>query len=155
MDRGLKSTFQAQLEMLRKASLFSITSNISEMKNEIFVVSKKTSERVICHMPNHSNVSKTLRYLAWLSIDHVQATQEAKDIVKFLNTLERHLRLLAEQPLDSLKAFRSIQEALSPLMESLRLVWVLSSYYSQDDTMGKLLQEIGIQIGNFHQLFLT
>ena len=77
----------------------------------------------------------------------MQATEEAKDNVKFLNTLERHLRLLADPPADTLKAFRLIQEALLPLMESLRLVWVLSSYYSQDDTMGMLLQQIGTQIG--------
>lgn len=77
----------------------------------------------------------------------MQATEEAKDNVKFLNTLERHLRLLADPPADTLKAFRLIQEALLPLMEALRLVWVLSSYYSQDDTMGMLLQQIGTQIG--------
>ena len=86
------------------------------------------------------------------NFNKLQATEEAKENVKFLNTLERHLRLIAEPPSDSLKAFRSIQEALPPLMESLRLVWVLSSYFSQDDTMGKLLQQIGTQIGDL--LFL-
>lgn len=80
-------------------------------------------------------------------ISDCQATDEAKDNVKFLNTLERYLRLICQPPTEDLQAFHDIQEALPPLMEALRLVWVLSSYYSQDDHMGNLLQHIGAQLG--------
>ena len=85
--------------------------------------------------------------LLWLVKPDLQATEEAKDNVKFLHTLERHLRTVSEPPEADLEAFQSIQDTLLPLMESLRLIWVLSTYYSQDDTMGSLLQQIGSQIG--------
>ena len=77
----------------------------------------------------------------------LKAAEEARDNVKFLNTLERHLRLISQPPDHGLQAFEAVQNAILPLLESLRLVWVLSPYYSQDDTMGALLRQIGVQLG--------
>lgn len=39
-----------------------------------------------------------------------------------------------------------------PLMESLHLMWVLSPYYSQDETMGALLHQIGTRLGELYIL---
>lgn len=77
----------------------------------------------------------------------MQAEHESEDNVKFLSTLEQHLQLIAGPPADDVKAFRSVQEALKPLMEALRLIWMLSSYCSDDASMANLLQQIGDQIG--------
>lgn len=40
-----------------------------------------------------------------------------------------------------------MREVLLPLMESLRLVWVLSTHYSDDAKMASLLHRIAMQIG--------
>ena len=69
-------------------------------------------------------------------ISLLQLTDEARDNVKFLGTLEHHLQIIsgdstsvraaAESPAASLRA---IVDALNPLMSALRLVWVLSRHY--------------------------
>lgn len=78
----------------------------------------------------------------------VQATVEARDNVKFLGTLERHLQMIAaDAGSDAVRSLDAVRDALLPLMNSLRLIWVLSSHFSDDSVMGRLLQRIGAQIG--------
>lgn len=58
---------------------------------------------------------------------------EAKDNVKFLSTLERHFKNIASGNLTT------IMETIPSMMNSLRMVWVISRHYNKDDRMFPLL----------------
>ena len=65
---------------------------------------------------------------------------EAKDNVKFLATLERHFKNIQNG------SFSTIQDTMPPMFNALRMVWIISRYYSDDSRMGNLLERIGYQI---------
>ena len=67
---------------------------------------------------------------------------EAKDNVKFLATLERHFKCLANGTL------LQILDTLTPMMNALRTVWVISRHYSDDNKMGNLMEKIANQIAD-------
>jgi len=67
---------------------------------------------------------------------------EARDNVKFLSTLERHFKTISSGPLPA------IADCLLPLMSALRMVWIMSRYYGDDERMGALLARIGRDIGD-------
>jgi dynein heavy chain len=62
---------------------------------------------------------------------------EAKDNVKFLGTLERHFKNLAQGA-----NFSIVLDTLPNLMNSLRMVWVISRHYNTDDRMAPLMERI-------------
>ncbi|KAI7844971.1 hypothetical protein COHA_001338 [Chlorella ohadii] len=61
---------------------------------------------------------------------------EARDNARFLATLERHLRALEGGSL------QSVADALAPLLNALRMIWVISRHYSDDVHMSGLLERI-------------
>ncbi|KAF4659064.1 Dynein heavy chain 10, axonemal [Perkinsus olseni] len=65
---------------------------------------------------------------------------EAKDNVRFLMTLERHLKKLTNG------GMTEIAETLPNLLNALRMVWVVSRYYNTDERMEPLLTRIAEQI---------
>ncbi len=67
---------------------------------------------------------------------------EARDNVKFLTTLERHFKNIATGPLGG------ILDTLPPMMNALRMVWIISRHYSDDQRMGSLFQRIARDIGD-------
>ena len=67
---------------------------------------------------------------------------EAKDNVKFLATLERHFKCLANGTL------LQILDTLTPMTNALRTVWVISRHYSDDNKMGNLMEKIANQIAD-------
>ncbi|KAF4667709.1 Dynein heavy chain 10, axonemal [Perkinsus chesapeaki] len=67
---------------------------------------------------------------------------EAKDNVKFLMTLERHLKKLTNGGMSE------ITETLPNLLNALRMVWIVSRYYNTDERMEPLLTKIGEQLAN-------
>eukprot|EP00210_Caulerpa_lentillifera_P005286 g5050.t1 len=67
---------------------------------------------------------------------------EAKENVKFLSTLERHFKNLATGSLVSMR------ETLLPMMNALRMVWILSRHYNDDQRMGSLFKKIAEEIAN-------
>lgn len=67
---------------------------------------------------------------------------EAKDNVKFLTTLERHFKIIANGDLTA------ILETLSPMMNGLRMVWIISRHYSDDKRMASLLEDIANEIAD-------
>ena len=67
---------------------------------------------------------------------------EAKDNVKFLSTLERHLKMMGTAPLPD------ITESLPSLFNGLRMVWVLSRHYNTDERMSGLMQRIAEEISD-------
>ena len=65
---------------------------------------------------------------------------EAKDNVKFLSTLERHFRSVANvTPGQSLQP---IIDTLPSMMTAIRMVWTISRYYNTDEKMMRLLEKI-------------
>ncbi|KXZ49756.1 DHC2 protein [Gonium pectorale] len=67
---------------------------------------------------------------------------EARDNVKFLTTLERHFKNISTGPL------AGILDTLPPMMNALRMVWIISRHYSDDQRMGSLFQRIAREIGD-------
>ena len=67
---------------------------------------------------------------------------EAKDNVKFLTTLERHFKHIRDGPLVQ------ILDTLPSMMNALRMVWVISRHYKDDQRMEPLFQRIGWEIAN-------
>ncbi|MCO5597848.1 hypothetical protein L7F22_051932 [Adiantum nelumboides] len=67
---------------------------------------------------------------------------EAKDNVNFLTTLERHFKTIHKESMT--KAL----ETIPPMMNALRMVWIISRYYSDDSHMGGLMERISTQIAD-------
>lgn len=65
---------------------------------------------------------------------------QARDNVKFLTTLERHFRSISSGPLTG------ILDTLPLLMNALRMIWIISRYYSDDAHMGGLFARIGSEL---------
>ena len=66
---------------------------------------------------------------------------EAKDNVKFLGTLERHFKNLTQGA-----NFSIVLDTLPNLMNSLRMVWVISRHYNTDDRMVPLMERIAWEL---------
>jgi len=67
---------------------------------------------------------------------------ESRDNVKFLTTLERHFKNISSGPL------AGILDTLPPMISALRMVWIISRHYSDDQRMGNLFQRIAREIGD-------
>ena len=67
---------------------------------------------------------------------------EAKDNVKFLTTLERHFKNI------STGSMHAVLDTLPPMMNALRMVWIISRHYSDDTRMGNLFERIAGEIGD-------
>ncbi|KAJ3134855.1 Dynein heavy chain 10, axonemal [Physocladia obscura] len=67
---------------------------------------------------------------------------EAKDNVKFLSTLERHFKNIVTGSLGS------VQDSLPSLLNSIRMVWIISRHYNRDERMVPLMARIAWEIAN-------
>ena len=72
----------------------------------------------------------------------LQCTEEARDNLKFLATLERHFEVLGGGSLSAMA------DCLPALMGALRMGWIISHYYGDDEKMGLLFRRIANQIGD-------
>ncbi|PKU30569.1 hypothetical protein llap_19128 [Limosa lapponica baueri] len=66
---------------------------------------------------------------------------EALDNVKFLSTLERHLKTLTYGT-----GFNVVLDTIPPLMNTLRMVWIVSRHYNKDERMVPLMERIAWEI---------
>merc|ERR1711968_151890 len=67
---------------------------------------------------------------------------EAKDNVRFLTTLERHFRVVCTG------TFGQIQETMLPMMNAIRMVWIISRHFNTDDRMVPLMERIAHEIAS-------
>ncbi|CAD7947894.1 unnamed protein product [Amoebophrya sp. A25] len=67
---------------------------------------------------------------------------EAKDNVKFLTTLERHFKNLQTNPV------HQVVEVLPSLLNSIRMVWIISRYFNIDEYMEPLMKRVADQIAD-------
>lgn len=73
--------------------------------------------------------------------DLSKAFVEAKDNVKFLGTLERHFKNIAHGA-----SFQVVIDTLPTMMNSLRMVWVISRHYNTDERMVALMERIAWEL---------
>ena len=66
----------------------------------------------------------------------MQLYEDSRDNYKILRTLERHFGAIAGSPV------AGIPQMLLPMFNALRLVWAISTHYSDDTHMCALLQRI-------------
>ena len=66
---------------------------------------------------------------------------EAKDNVKFLGTLERHFKNLTQGA-----NFSIVLDTLPNMMNSLRMVWVISRHYNTDERMASLMERVAWEL---------
>ncbi len=66
---------------------------------------------------------------------------EAKDNVKFLGTLERHFKNITHGA-----SFQVVLDTLPTMMNSLRMVWVISRHYNTDERMVPLMERIAWEL---------
>ncbi|XP_026670097.1 dynein heavy chain 10, axonemal [Ceratina calcarata] len=65
----------------------------------------------------------------------------ARDNNRFLQTVTRHFKIMTESD-----NFKLINQSIMPLTEGLRMIWILSSYYSNEEKMMGLLERISWQL---------
>ena len=66
---------------------------------------------------------------------------EAKDNIKFLMTLERHFKIIAHGA-----SFAAVTDTIPAMMNSLRMVWVISRHYNTDERMVPLMERIAWEL---------
>jgi len=74
--------------------------------------------------------------------DLLKLYTEAKDNVKFLSTLERHFKNISSGNLSI------IQETIPSMLNSLRMVWIISRHYNKDARMFPLMMLIAKEIAD-------
>ena len=72
----------------------------------------------VCMVTNSAQQSHALRLPQ-------TAYRQARDNVKFLATLERHFKTISSGPLPA------VADCLLPLMNTLRMVWIMSRHYGE------------------------
>ncbi|BDA41784.1 probable Dynein-1-alpha heavy chain, flagellar inner arm I1 complex [Coccomyxa sp. Obi] len=97
---------------------------------------------IVLLLKNQSTDKNLLAFFHTQYSELVQMTEEAHDNYKFLRTVERHFRTIATG------AIHEIAGVLIPMFNALRLVWAISTYYSDDTRMGLLLQRIAHDIAD-------
>ena len=72
---------------------------------------------------------------------------EARENVRFLSTLERHFKNLQHT-----NDFGIIFDTIPSMMNSLRMVWIISRHYNKDERMVPLMELIAWQLAETFQL---
>ncbi|KAF1336483.1 Dynein heavy chain, partial [Globisporangium splendens] len=67
---------------------------------------------------------------------------EAKDNVKFLTTLERHFKNIANG------SFIAVADTLPSMTNAIRMVWIISRHYNTDERMVPLMERIAFEIAD-------
>ncbi|CAG5116361.1 unnamed protein product, partial [Candidula unifasciata] len=87
--------------------------------------------------------------------DLMKYATEAKDNVRFLSTLERHFRNIKFGV-----TFQSATETIPPMMNALRMIWIISRHYNTDELMVPLMERIAwelcervVRVIDVHSLF--
>lgn len=65
---------------------------------------------------------------------------EAKDNVKFLTTLERHFKNVSEG------SFAAILDTLPSMINAIKMVWIISRHFNNDERMVPLMERIAMKI---------
>nr|KAF7430111.1 hypothetical protein H0235_006509 [Vespula pensylvanica] len=66
---------------------------------------------------------------------------EARDNTKFLSTIKRHFELISYT-----EQYKQINDCIFSLINGLKMIWILSSYYSSEEKMISLFERISWQL---------
>ena len=100
--------------------------------------------RLICKVAKEAECNSYYNFQCTIEILMKQYA-ESKDNVKFLSTLERHFRTIELATPES-GTLSPIIETMHSMMMAIRMVWIISKYYSTEERMGCLLNKIAILI---------
>lgn len=81
--------------------------------------------------------SDTVPSMEFLQLEVSRLMAEARDVSRFLSTIERHLKTITYS-----HDFYEMTDAIPHIMEGLELVWMLSRHYNKDERMCRLLEMI-------------
>ncbi|GFO07643.1 dynein heavy chain 10, axonemal-like [Plakobranchus ocellatus] len=73
--------------------------------------------------------------------DLIKYAVEAHDNVRFLSTLERHFRNIKYGT-----TFQTVTESLAPMMNAMRMIWIISRHYNTDELMVPLMSRIAWEL---------
>ena len=65
---------------------------------------------------------------------------EAEDNAKFLSTLERNFQTISTEPLSE------ILKTIPGLVDSIRMIWIVSRYYNREERLAPLMERIAYQL---------
>jgi len=120
----------AELEFWRERSN-SLSTLCEQLTSKDSINMIKTFEMLnSSHFANFESELKELNKL-WV---------EAKENAKFLSTLERHFKIITQGTMNQ------IVEAINPLLNGIRMVWVISRHYNNDERMVPLMERIANEI---------
>jgi dynein heavy chain len=120
----------AELEFWRERSN-SLSTLCEQLTSKDSIKTIKTFEAInSSHFANFESELKELNKM-WV---------EAKENDKFLSTLERHFKIITQGTMFQ------IAEAINPLLNGIRMVWVISRHYNNDERMVPLMERIANEI---------
>ena len=114
--------------------------NCKEMKKTEQSLEDSIHSEMIEDAEQHSKAHQTLIKFRYLRENLAALCAQSKENVKFLTTLEGHFVTISQG------SFKRISRCLEPTLEALRLVWIISSHYSNDDRMGQLMGRIADEL---------
>ncbi|XP_066140827.1 dynein axonemal heavy chain 10 [Euwallacea fornicatus] len=93
----------------------------------------------LVHISELLSMTKSLVIDSFLNyqIDLKRYYTEARDNVKFLSTIKRHLMVISDS-----YDFRKVKDCIPDLIDGLHLIWVLSRYYNTDEVMVSFMERI-------------
>jgi len=103
---------------------------VTKIKNRVNIFHERSVSQIYTSVTEFENSMKDL----------TKINSEAKDNVKFLNTLERQFKNLTSDDLSQ------IEQTIPSLLNGLRLVFIISRHYKSDEKMSNLLGTIADEI---------
>jgi len=97
-------------------------------------------KRTIEDQEQHAKAHQVLTKFRYLRENLAVLCSLSKENVKFLTTLEGHFTTISNG------SFKRISNCLEPTLEALRLVWIISRHYSNDDRMAQLMGRIADEL---------
>jgi len=111
-----------------------------EMKKTEQSLEDSIQSAIIEDPEQRSKAHQTLNKFRYLRENLDALCAQSEENVKFLATLEGHFVTISRG------SFKRIANCLEPTLEALRLVWIISRYYSNDDRMGQLMGRIADEL---------
>ncbi|ESN91800.1 hypothetical protein HELRODRAFT_96436 [Helobdella robusta] len=105
------------------------------------LVAQLISPRTLKLFNMHERLSRLRRVRQHHKIIFGQMQIEARDTSRFLCTLERHFKNITYGA-----TFESCISTIEPMMNSIKMIWVVSRYYNTDERMVPLMQRIAWQL---------
>eukprot|EP00960_Hanusia_phi_P039624 753955-Hanusia_phi.AAC.6 len=147
--------WSSQIQKLVEAEVTKVPVGKGPLAEVEFWRSRNASLSTLYEQLNLPNVKKVIQILENMSNSYesdafrefqlqsstlLKLHVEAKDNVKFLSTLERHFKSISQGSLNE------ITDTIPPMMNAIRMVWVISRHYNTDERMVPLMERIAFEL---------